>query len=52
MDNTAYKENMTINNSRPGTSGSAQPTPELSPEDIQGVIDRILAKERDRKSVV
>ncbi len=45
MENTAYKENMTINNSRPGTSGSAQPTPELSPEDIQGVIDRILAKE-------
>ena len=45
MENTAYKEIMTINNSRPGTSGSAQPNSELSPEDIQGVIDRILAKE-------
>ena len=41
---------MTINNSRPVRggntgSGSTGTTPELSPSDIQGVIDRILAKE-------
>lgn len=42
MVNTASKEIMTINNSRPAAGST--PT-DLKPEEIQGVIDRILAKE-------
>ena len=42
MVNTASKEIMTINNSRPAAGST--PT-DLQPEEIQGVIDRILAKE-------
>ena len=42
MVNTASKEIMTINNSRP--AAGSEPT-DLAPEEIQGVIDRILAKE-------
>ena len=42
MVNTASKEIMTINNSRPAAGSS--PT-DLKPEEIQGVIDRILAKD-------